>query len=326
MLGKGRSVKAQQCHGIIISGDNNQNISIHYGPIEARLAIPFKPNSLTDNIDSMLIWQSQLTPLIGRDAAVDELMQWVKTEQRISLKLIYGEGGTGKTRLAFEVASKLRAQQWEAGQLSHLGNNSAFRFGAHGTLLIIDYPEQQPERVQQLLQAIKEAEEPAAPLRILLLSRNPQLLDQLGESLRFLAVKPLQLAALDKGQGAWALFSAAWPRLCELRKQDNNPLPIDQESFNQWLTQHHNHAEPLYTLAYAIHLIDEPQATTLKGGEIIRRLVKRERGREEWWSYNPTCCPQPCYQSYCGVMTNSPESGSMPHLISAMRLITPPPA
>ena len=282
MWGFGRSVNAKQCNGIIISGDHNHNISIHYGPTEARLSIPFKPNSLTDSIDSLLIWQSQLTPLIGRDETVDELMQWAKTGPRISLKLIHGAGGVGKTRLAFEVASTLREQQWEAGQLaSSLGNGSAFRLGTNGTLLVIDYPEQQPERVQQLLQVIKEAEEPAAPLRILLLSRRSQLLDQLGESLSFLATKPLLLTALDTTQIAWSLLASAWPRLCEQRKKSNTRLPIEKDVFNGWLAQHESHAQPLYILAFAINLMDQPQATTLSGGEIIQRLVRREVVRLE---------------------------------------------
>jgi len=281
MWGFGRSVNAKQCNGIIIAGDHNHNISIHYGPTEARLSIPFKPNSLTDSIDSLLIWQSQLTPLIGRDETVDELMQWAKTGPRISFKLIHGAGGVGKTRLAFEVASTLREQQWEAGQLASLGSGSAFRLGTNGTLLVIDYPEQQPERVQRLLQAIKEAEEPAAPLRILLLSRRSQLLDQLGESLRFLATKPLLLTALDTRQTAWSLFASAWPRLCEQRKKGNTRLPIEQDVFNGWLAQHESHAQPLYILAFAINLMEQPQATTLSGGEIIQRLVRREVVRLE---------------------------------------------
>lgn len=126
MFGDSRSVKAEQCNGIIISGDNNQNISINYGPTDARLTIPFKPNSLTDSIDSLLIWQSQLTPLIGRDETMDDLLQWTTTGPRISLKLIHGEGGVGKTRLAFEVACKLREQNWEAGQLARLGMAAPF--------------------------------------------------------------------------------------------------------------------------------------------------------------------------------------------------------
>ena len=281
MFGIRRSVKAKHCNGIIISGDHNKNISIHYGPTDARLAIPFKPESLTGSIDSLLIWQSQLTPLIGRDKTMDELMQWAKTGPRISFKLIYGEGGVGKTRLAFEVASKLRKEDWEAGQLSRLGNDSAFRLGVNGTLLIIDYPEQQLERVQQLLQAIKAAEEPTVPLRILLLSRRPQLFEQLGESLSLLAAAPLSLAALDKTQATWLLLESAWPRLCQLSELGDTPLPIDQKTFSRWLEQHENHAQPLYILVYAIHLIDQPQATTLDGGKIIQRLVRRELVRLE---------------------------------------------
>ena len=95
MFGLGRSVKAKQSNGIIIAGDHNQSISIHYGPTEASLSIPFKPDSLTDSIDSLLIWQSQLTPLIGRNETVNELMQWAQTGPRISLKLIHGAGGSG---------------------------------------------------------------------------------------------------------------------------------------------------------------------------------------------------------------------------------------
>ena len=279
LFGNRRTTEAAQCNGIIISGDNNQNIAIHYGPTEGHLTIPFKPNSLTDSIDSLLIWQSQLTPLIGRDKTLAELEQWAKTGPRISLKLIHGEGGVGKTRLAFELATLLKKQDWEAGQLATLSGGSGFRLGQLGTLLVIDYPEQQPKRVQQLLQGIKEVEEPAAPLRILLLSRHPQLLEQLGEPLHYLTAPALSLCSLDEESAAWQLFKAAWPRLCQQRRQADRPLPIDQTAFSRWLTQHERHNQPLFILAYLINLFDEPQATTLSAAQIIERLVAREEDR-----------------------------------------------
>ncbi len=279
LFGNRRTTEAAQCNGIIISGDNNQNIAIHYGPTEGHLTIPFKPNSLTDSIDSLLIWQSQLTPLIGRDKTLAELEQWAKTGPRISLKLIHGEGGVGKTRLAFELATLLKKQDWEAGQLATLSGGSGFRLGQLGTLLVIDYPEQQPKRVQQLLQGIKEAEEPAAPLRILLLSRRPELLEQLGESLRFLTAPALSLRPLDEESAAWQLFETTWPRLCQQRRQADRPLPIDQTAFSRWLAQHGSHCQPLFILAYLINLFETPQATTLGAAQIIERLVAREVDR-----------------------------------------------
>jgi len=281
LFGGGRSVNAKQSNGVFISGDGN-NVSISYGPTEARLTIPFKPNSLTSNIASLLSWQSQLTQLIGRNETVEELLQWANSGPCISLKLIYGEGGVGKTRLAFELANRLHGQDWEAGQLSQL-EGGAFRLGEKGTLLVIDYPEQQPKRVQQLLQAIKDAKEPPTPLRILLLSRHPQLLDQLGEPAHLLAAEQalLHLTALDKEDTAWSLLEAAWPRLCRERSKEGTPLPVNQDLFDRWLEQHQSHAQPLFILAYAINLIDEPDAIALSGGEILKRLAQREIDRLE---------------------------------------------
>ena len=281
MFGNGRSIKAGQCHGILIAGDNNQNINVHYGPVETSLTIPFKPNSLTGSIDSLLIWQSQLTPLIGREKTLGELEQWAKKGPRISVKLIHGEGGVGKTRLAFELAVRLRQQGWEAGQLAGLNCSSGFRLGEQGTLLVMDYPEQQPEQVRQLLEGIKALEEPTAPLRILLLSRRSALLEQMGASLRYLAAPALALASLEEERLAWQLFEAAWTRIRQLRQGEDASPPIDRAAFSQWLALHKTHRQPLFVLAYTANLFEEPSATSLSGGQIIESLVAREVERLE---------------------------------------------
>ena len=60
-------------------------------------------------------------------------------------------------------------------------------------------------------------------------------------------------------------------------------LPLTQEQFKQWLEQNSLHSRPLFILAFALHLLNQPEQHKLIGAEIIKSLVEREsrRLREE---------------------------------------------
>src|SRR5262249_2685802 len=65
------------------------------------------------------------------------------------LRFVEGEGGSGKTRLAAEIARRLRERGWTAGFLRRSGPIIHVP-SARGLFLTIDYPEEQPQRIVTL--------------------------------------------------------------------------------------------------------------------------------------------------------------------------------
>ncbi len=56
-------------------------------------------------------------PLIGRDAELADLRAWLASEKPISIRVLTGRAGSGKTRLALELCEQMLAEGWAAGFL-----------------------------------------------------------------------------------------------------------------------------------------------------------------------------------------------------------------
>jgi hypothetical protein len=121
-----------------------------------------------------LRWDYRLVEtLYGRDDDVRKILAWAESGSKApSARLITGEGGAGKTRLAAEVARILRAKGWVAGFLPRHRNQFRFNVGDKGLFLILDYPEEQPERTSAILRDLAERKTAPFPLRVLFLSRR----------------------------------------------------------------------------------------------------------------------------------------------------------
>ena len=95
-----------------------------------------------------LSWNYGLTPCRGRDDSLATIMDWVHDADPISVRLISGRGGAGKTRMAAEVIQRLRAEGWSAGFLPNEATSGRLLQGegSKGLLLVVDYPEERRER------------------------------------------------------------------------------------------------------------------------------------------------------------------------------------
>ncbi len=72
-----------------------------------QLALPLAHNKAQTPFE-LLGWQRRLTGLIGRDQELRRLSDWAQSEPVLSLMLISGGAGTGKTRLAIALAEQLQ--------------------------------------------------------------------------------------------------------------------------------------------------------------------------------------------------------------------------
>ena len=134
----------------------------------------------------------RVVPFVGRahHALRDDLVRWAlgleESRYRAGIRVVYGPGGSGKTRLAVEVARELGQNGWEAfflpsGVLRQV-RESRVHIPAEArdwftptapTLYILDYSESLPDRtLRALLDTLYETSgERAFPVALLLLRR-----------------------------------------------------------------------------------------------------------------------------------------------------------
>ena len=152
---------------------------------------PARPAQTADGKGSDL-WMLQAkyaaVPLVGRDADLQSLLEWVvQVEDRrfsVSVRLLIGAAGSGKTRLAHELLQQMfeqHAEHWQAGMVEPaslrklLRENHLSRFQWHRpTLLVIDYALPLANELRQWLKelTLKAMDRSLPALRILLLERD----------------------------------------------------------------------------------------------------------------------------------------------------------
>lgn len=119
-------------------------------------------------------------PMIGRDTQVAELQAWLASAKPISIRVLIGRAGSGKTRLALELCDAAVQQQWDAGFVAErelerfmTQQNLATWGWQRPTLIVIDYA---ASRAQQLHDWFVELADNGGaarpPLRVLLLERH----------------------------------------------------------------------------------------------------------------------------------------------------------
>jgi tetratricopeptide (TPR) repeat protein len=110
----------------------------------------------------------------GRDAELRRLMRWCDGAGA-RVRLLTGPGGQGKSRLARELAARLRAQGWVTGHVGDTADVQRAGLALAGlrapTLLVVDYAETRPGQVSDLIVAARHHRS-GVPLRLLLLARS----------------------------------------------------------------------------------------------------------------------------------------------------------
>lgn len=168
---------------------------------------------------------SRVVPFVGRTAELSQLSSWRDGTSRLSVLLVYGPGGQGKTRLAAQFAEDSARAGWTVAQARHqsdpqpalpkVGNTGTVEPGA---LIVVDYAERWPRLdLDRLLQHrfLRGFDR----VRILLLARpagywwkaltNP--LTKMGATVEQLALGPLADTAAQRK----VAFAAARNRFAE---------------------------------------------------------------------------------------------------------------
>src|SRR5690242_4207767 len=129
---------------------------------------------------------SESIELRGREAAKADLQSWISGASAISVRVLVGSAGRGKTRLALEQCKEVTAAGWRAGFLT---TTEMRRFRAQQNLagwgwnapvlVVVDYVASQAELLHEWLVELAENSArsdgeaaSARPLRLLLLERQ----------------------------------------------------------------------------------------------------------------------------------------------------------
>jgi tetratricopeptide (TPR) repeat protein len=135
-----------------------------------------------DNTETALLsaYRADVVPLVGRDGALADLRAWLDMASSVSVRVLVGAGGRGKTRLALELAREIAKDQWLAG-FATAEELDRFR-GQHAVeqwrwdkpaLIILDYAASRADQLRAWVQELVDASLEERPkLRLLLLERQ----------------------------------------------------------------------------------------------------------------------------------------------------------
>jgi pimeloyl-ACP methyl ester carboxylesterase len=126
------------------------------------------------NLLDALRWNYGLVEkLYGRNEELTKIVGWAERDPAPpSARLVTGEGGSGKTRLAAAVANALRERGWRAGFVRSASSLRVTIGSAKGLFLILDYPEENLDLMRALIKMLAVTKSASYPIRLLLLSRR----------------------------------------------------------------------------------------------------------------------------------------------------------
>lgn len=161
----------------------------------------------------------QLVTFTGRADELRRLADWRDGRDPVSVLLLHGAGGQGKTRLATQFAEASRGGGWQVLQARHISDPAPLTAGdgdgyagvspGAGVLVVADYAERWP--VTDLLELLTDAARQGARTRVLLAARPAgawwqplaNRLDRIGVSATALALPSL---TDDRDTGPEQLF------------------------------------------------------------------------------------------------------------------------
>jgi len=235
-------------------------------------------------LSSLLRAAGRVVPFTGRTAELSQLRSWRDAPDPLSVTLVFGPGGQGKTRLASEFADESQMAGWAVAQARHQSDPQPRlplagdpRDDQAGVLVVVDYAERWPRlELEQLFQLRMLSRTRQA--RVLLLARpagywwkalaNP--LMKLGATAAELPLGPLADSVAQRKTA----FTAARNRFAEIlgvagvsRLQPAGSLA--DEAYDLALTLH-------MAALVAVDAHRQKSSAPGKPSELSRYLLQRE--------------------------------------------------
>ncbi|MGW2226348.1 P-loop NTPase [Streptomyces formicae] len=148
--------------------------AVHLEPAElaegAEAAEPLVPRSAV----TLLHPRAETVRFTGRRELLDAMVEWSTSGDGLSVALLTGPGGAGKTRMAREVGHRLAASRYAVVHLSRYSGPEQHRRIARATapvFLVIDYAESHVDDLGALLKILSRRP-PGRPFKVLLVARS----------------------------------------------------------------------------------------------------------------------------------------------------------
>ncbi len=137
----------------------------------------------TDDSDAALLsaYRTDVVPLLGRAHALDDLWLWLASGHDLSIRVLTGGAGRGKTRLDLELVREAAGKGWLAGfvedrELNRFRDqqNVAEWAWDKPVLIVVDYAASRADPLREWIGELADAPAGRPPLRLLLLERQAQ--------------------------------------------------------------------------------------------------------------------------------------------------------
>nr|WP_315230259.1 tetratricopeptide repeat protein [uncultured Albidiferax sp.] len=291
-------------HTAHVTGDHNTVVQIagdHNTVVLGRafLALTrFEGQRHSNHPLSALSPYSRSTHLLGRDDELASLRAFLSSPQPISVRVLVGGGGSGKTRLALELCDQMQAEGWDTGfatgtemERFFAGQNLSTWGWQNPTLVVVDYAAAKAQGLGHWLDELADrtASTPH-PLRILLLERYADKdtgwwstvfgggWRALGKLAMVDPAEPVPIRPLSIQQDRLALLHNMLAIACPGKPIT---LPLDDPGFNQQLMQLSWAGDPLYLMMAAVAMahFGKAQVLTLARTDLAAHVAKLEAER-----------------------------------------------
>ena len=175
----------------------------------------------------------------AREQELDDLNEWCNDKVPTAVRLFFGPGGTGKTRLFIEYCRQLRDKGWYAGFLPDQTSPEqleALLNADKPTLAVLDYAECRPQLFDMLKHIVERPEEQKTLLRLVLLARDVadwwQSLLERDESVRHLLMQsePILVAPIPlKGPLRQQVWEHAQKAFADYMGKPSSDMSVDLE-------------------------------------------------------------------------------------------------
>ncbi|WP_031067163.1 S1 family peptidase [Streptomyces sp. NRRL WC-3742] len=213
-------------------------------PIEiAHLLAPLAPDHRPLSPAGLLNAEFEVVPLHGREPEQRELRDWCRPDgPDVSVRILAGTGGTGKTRLARWLVAHMRREGWTAGQLRQnaLADDTGRALSrVEGPLLLVtDYAEAEASQIRGFVEAVLARRRQRPTIRLLLVARaagawrtDPLLsgswADELVRGAPVRELQPIRDGLATRRAHYRQVLRALAP---QLERLPGHPLPVDETS------------------------------------------------------------------------------------------------